>query len=277
MTHRAAATALSGAYERVHHHPAATDEPHRQGHRDPHLAPSARHPAAANRKPASDLGRPRSARHAPAPAPPPTTETVTADRLSRHRPALAPRPHPPPSRRPLPPKTTRPAADPPSHPVPRPAPGAGEPQLGYRRVHGELITLGVSVAASTVWEIFKQHGIEPAPQRGRQTWADFLRSQAHAILACDFFTAATLTGTTYYVFVVIEHASRRIRVLGVTTHPTADWTTQMARNLISDLQDAGAALKYLIRDRDSNTPARSMPSSKPKASKSSSPASAFRG
>jgi putative transposase len=50
------------------------------------------------------------------------------------------------------------------------------PSWGYRRVHGELITLDVTIAASTAWEIFKQHGIEPAPQRDRQTWADFLRS-----------------------------------------------------------------------------------------------------
>jgi putative transposase len=125
------------------------------------------------------------------------------------------------------------------------------PSWGYRRVHGELITLGVTVAASTVWEILKQHGIEPAPQRDHQTWAGFLRSQAHAILACDFFTATTLTGMTYYVFVVIEHASRRIRVLGATAHPTADWTTQIARNLIMDLQDASGEFAYLIRDRDS--------------------------
>lgn len=102
-----------------------------------------------------------------------------------------------------------------------------------------------------MWEILKQHGIEPAPQRDRQTWATFLRSQAHAILACDFFTAATLSGTTYYVFAVIEHASRRIRVLGVTAHPTAEWTTQIARNLVMDIQDAHATVKYLIRDRDS--------------------------
>jgi hypothetical protein len=102
-----------------------------------------------------------------------------------------------------------------------------------------------------VWEILKQHGIEPAPQRDRQTWARFLHSQAHAILACDFFTATALNGMTYYVFAVIEHASRRIRVLGVTAHPTADWTTQIARNLIMDLQDTGATVKHLIRDRDS--------------------------
>jgi putative transposase len=102
-----------------------------------------------------------------------------------------------------------------------------------------------------VWEILKQHGIEPAPARDRQTWAGFLRSQAHAILACDFFTTTALNGTTYYVFAVIEHATRRIRVLGVTAHPTAEWTTQIAKNLIMDLQDANATVKYLIRDRDS--------------------------
>jgi putative transposase len=102
-----------------------------------------------------------------------------------------------------------------------------------------------------VWEILKQHGIEPTPQRDRRTWALFLRSQVHAILACDFFTATTLTGTTYYVLTVIEHTSRRIRVLGATAHPTAEWTTQTARNLLMDIQDASATVKYLIRDRDS--------------------------
>jgi hypothetical protein len=69
-------------------------------------------------------------------------------------------------------------------------------------------------------------------------------------VACDFFTATTLTGATYYVFAVIEHSTRRVRVLGATTHPTAAWVTQTARNLVMDLQDVGATVKYLIRDRD---------------------------
>lgn len=121
---------------------------------------------------------------------------------------------------------------------------------GYRRIHGELASLGIKVAPSTVWEILKQHGIEPAPERN-QTWAAFLRGQAHAILACDFFTATTLNGVTLYVFAVIEHANRRIRILGATTHPTADRVTQAARNLVMDIQDAGATVTHLIRNRDS--------------------------
>ncbi|MGX4694978.1 helix-turn-helix domain-containing protein [Streptomyces sp. JNUCC 63] len=87
---------------------------------------------------------------------------------------------------------------------------------GYRRIHGELAVPGIKVAPSTVWEILRTHGIQPAPERDRQTWAAFLRGQAHAILACDFFTATTLSGATVYVFAVIEHADRRIRILGAT-------------------------------------------------------------
>jgi putative transposase len=122
---------------------------------------------------------------------------------------------------------------------------------GYRRIHGELAALGIKVAPSTVWEILQRNGIEPSPERDRQTWAAFLRGQAHAILAADFFETRTLTGARLYVFAVIEHATRRVRVLGATAHPTAAWTTQLARNLVMDLQDAGATVKYLIRDRDS--------------------------
>jgi hypothetical protein len=86
----------------------------------------------------------------------------------------------------------------------------------------------VKVAASTAWEILAKAGIDPAPRRTGPTWPQFLRSQAEAILACDFFTVGLLDGTLVYVLAVIEHASRRIRILGVTLHPTREWTAQQA-------------------------------------------------
>jgi putative transposase len=121
---------------------------------------------------------------------------------------------------------------------------------GYRRIHGELAALGIKAAPSTVWEILKDAGVDPVPERDRPTWTAFLRGQAHAILAADFFETRTLTGARLYVFAVIEHTTRRVRVLGATAHPTATWTTQLARNLVMDLQDAGATVRYQIRDRD---------------------------
>jgi putative transposase len=125
---------------------------------------------------------------------------------------------------------------------------------GYRRVHGELLTLGVKVAPSTVWEILHEAGIHPAPDRASTNWTDFLRSQADALLAADFIETVTLSGDRMYILAVIEHASRRIRVLGVTAHPTAAWVGQAVRNLVMDLDDAGCTAKFLIRDRDGKYP-----------------------
>ena len=126
------------------------------------------------------------------------------------------------------------------------------PGWGYRRIHGELAGLGVKIAASTVWEILKKAGIDPAPRRTGPVWSLFLRSQAEAILACDFFIADLLDGTQAYVLAVIEHASRRIRILGITLHPTGEWTAQQARNLIMDLGEQAHRVKFMIRDRGSN-------------------------
>jgi transposase InsO family protein len=128
------------------------------------------------------------------------------------------------------------------------------PSWGYRRLHGELLVLGVKVAASTVWEILRDAGTDPSPERASTTWADFLRSQADALLACDFFETVTVSGARMYVFAVIEHASRRIRILGATAHPTAIWVAQAARNLVMDLEDAGCRARFMIRDRDGRYP-----------------------
>jgi putative transposase len=82
--------------------------------------------------------------------------------------------------------------------------------------------------------------IDPAPQRASSTWAQFLRSQAEVLLACDFVETVTLTGARTYVLAVIEHAQRRIRILGATPHRTATWVARAARNLVMDLEDATA-------------------------------------
>ena len=103
-----------------------------------------------------------------------------------------------------------------------------------------------------MWEILKASGINPARRRTGPTWSQFLRSQADAILACDFFTADMLDGTQAYVLAVIDHATRRIRILGLTLHPTGEWTTQQARNLIMDLGEQANRVKFMIRDRGSN-------------------------
>src|SRR6266851_725050 len=123
---------------------------------------------------------------------------------------------------------------------------------GYRRIHGERAGLGVRVPASTVWEILKNAGIDPAPRRSGPAWPLFLRSQAEAIVACDFFTADLLDGTQAYVLAVIEHAGRRIRILGVTLHPAGSRTARQARNLLMDLGEQAHRVKFMIRDRGSN-------------------------
>jgi putative transposase len=126
------------------------------------------------------------------------------------------------------------------------------PGWGYRRIHGELAGLGVKIAASTAWGILEKAGTGPAPGRSGLTWPQFLRSQAEAILACDFFTADLPDGTQAYVLAVIEHATRRIRIPGVTLHPTGEWTAQQARNLMMDLGEQAHRVKFMIRGRGSN-------------------------
>jgi putative transposase len=123
---------------------------------------------------------------------------------------------------------------------------------GYRRIHGELAGLGISVAPSTVWRILKSAGIEPAPRRDGPGWAEFLRSQAPAMLALDFFTADLLNGTKVYVLAVIEHGTRRIRVLGATENSVQPWVVQQARNLLMDLEDTGTRVKFALHDRDTS-------------------------
>jgi putative transposase len=130
---------------------------------------------------------------------------------------------------------------------------AGEnPGWGYRRIHGELVGLGVKIAASTVWTILREAGIEPAPRRLEVTWSEFLRQQAASILECDFLTVDTLFLKRFYVLFFIELATRRVHLAGITTNPDGPWVTQQARNLLMRLDDEGVERpRFVIRDRDS--------------------------
>jgi putative transposase len=105
------------------------------------------------------------------------------------------------------------------------------PTWGYRRIHGELVRLGITIAASTVWATLKKAGIDPAPGRTVESWTTFLRAQAAGIVACDFFTLDTVMLRRCYVLFFIELDTRRVHLGGITTNPSGAWTTQAAPEL----------------------------------------------
>jgi putative transposase len=102
------------------------------------------------------------------------------------------------------------------------------PGWGYRRIHGELTGLGYTLAPSTVWQILKDAGIDPAPRRSGQTWRRFLAGQATTILATDLFHADTVLLRRLYVLFFIEQGTRRVHLAGITAHPAGEWVTQQA-------------------------------------------------
>ncbi len=108
------------------------------------------------------------------------------------------------------------------------------------------------VAPSTVWEILRAAGIDPAPRRTGPTWRQFLHAQAAGILAVDFLHVDTVLLKRLYVLVFIEHGTRRMHLGGVTAHPTVEWTVQQAGNLAMSFGDRFEDIKFLLRDRGPN-------------------------
>jgi transposase len=123
------------------------------------------------------------------------------------------------------------------------------PTWGHRRVQGELTKLGHRIAASTVWQILHDAGIDPAPRRTGPTWKQFLTTQARGILAVDFVHVDTVLLCRIYALIIIEHGTRRAHLAGITAHPDSAWTTQAARNFLMNLGHRAECIKFLIRDR----------------------------
>src|SRR3984893_16976254 len=119
------------------------------------------------------------------------------------------------------------------------------PSWGEERIANELLVkLGIQVSPRTVNKYLPRRPTR-RPRRDMR-WSTFLRLHARGIIACDFFVAVTATFRLLYVFVVIEHRSRRLIHCNVTAHPSAAWTLQQLREIVG-LQDR---YEYLLHDRD---------------------------
>jgi transposase InsO family protein len=128
------------------------------------------------------------------------------------------------------------------------------PTWGYTRIRGGLKSLGHQVARNTIKAILKDHGIEPAPERGLKTpWKTFLAAHWDGLAAADFFTVEVLTMgglVRYFVFFVMRLKTRTVEIAGITCQPNETWMTQVARKL-TDAQDGFLrGVRSLILDRD---------------------------
>lgn len=128
------------------------------------------------------------------------------------------------------------------------------PKWGYDRIQGALSNVGYKISASSVGNILKKHGIEPAPQRGKHTsWKNFLKAHWDMIAATDFFTVEVWNPrglTTYYVLFVIKLSTRSATIAGITTSPNTGFMLQVARQLTDDFDGFLRNSTYLIMDRD---------------------------
>ncbi|MDQ3764799.1 MAG: hypothetical protein M3460_25725 [Actinomycetota bacterium] len=130
---------------------------------------------------------------------------------------------------------------------------------GYRQIQGELAGLGYQVAANTVWLILTRAGINPRTLPQRSPWRPFLRLPARGIVATDLFVSTRCCFQRWSVLFVVDHATCRVHLLGVTANPSAAWVAQQARILLMTLGDRAAVFPFLIRIVTARSPTSSTP------------------
>ena len=128
------------------------------------------------------------------------------------------------------------------------------PGWGYTKIRDALRGLSIDVGRTTIADILKKAGLEPAPERDKKrTWKEFMRSHLESLYACDFFSVETLGvfgPVRYMVFFVIEVETRVVEIAGVRVDPDGEWMKQVARNLTDGFDGFLLTAKYLVHDRD---------------------------
>lgn len=128
------------------------------------------------------------------------------------------------------------------------------PTWGYDRIQGALANVGHHISDTTVGNVLKAHGIEPAPDRKRRTeWKTFLKAHWDVLAAIDLTTVEfwSVRGlVTYYLLFVMDLKTRRVEFAGLTTNPDAIWMTQVARNLTDAADGFLIGKRFLLMDRD---------------------------
>ncbi|MBN2564374.1 MAG: transposase [Candidatus Eisenbacteria bacterium] len=130
---------------------------------------------------------------------------------------------------------------------------AKENGWGYTRILGELKKLRIKVCRNTVKNILKEGGFDLGPKRGEGTWDEFMKIHRSSLWACDMISQKvwTLTGRVeYFILFFVEVATRRVKILGASAHPNAEWVAQMARNIQMWWDENGLKPSYILKDWD---------------------------
>lgn len=121
---------------------------------------------------------------------------------------------------------------------------------GYVRIQGELLKLGYTISPTAIRNLLRRHRVPTSPHRSSLRWREFLRAQASAIVAADYFTVDIWNLKRLHVLFFMELGRRRILSFGVTAEPNQAWVSQQVRNLSWRLQDLGQPFRFLICDHD---------------------------